>query len=213
MRTMRTRTHTLTLHQAMTRIVASLALGGAVAAAIVSLGVSTSGAEVRSTGPGTAASQLGVLQDGPIAKNPPADVSAGLASGSASTDAVRLLGTNIAGSGLSFYGAARANGGACNAMSSAKGGVGTICVDTLDASGISLGASDAAGWMLYGFAADGVVAVDVVVAGKPQPTAMLRNAYVAILGAFDLNDASALIVHHSDGSTDTVVNDLRAPGS
>ena len=80
-------------------------------------------------------------------------------------------------------------------------------------SGISLNATDAAGWLLYGFAADGVVGVDVLVAGKALPATMLRNAYVANLGAFDLSDATQLVVHHADGTTVTVANDLRAPGS
>ena len=99
------------------------------------------------------------------------------------------------------------------AMGSAKGGVGTTCVDDLLPSGISLNAADAAGWLLYGFAADGVVAVDVLVAGKTLPATMLPNAYVADLGAFGLSDATLLVVHHADGTADTVANDLRAPGS
>ncbi len=107
----------------------------------------------------------------------------------------------------------RSNGGACNALASAKGGVGTTCVDNLPPSGISIAASDAAGWTLYGFAADDVVAVDVFVDGKPQPATLLRNAYVADLGGADLSDATALIVHYADGTTGKVPNDLRAPGS
>jgi hypothetical protein len=210
---MRSHSPKLTLRQAMTRIVASVALGGALAVAIVSFGVSTSGADVRASDPGTAAAQLSVLQNGPIVRSPPADVSAGLAAGSAAGDAIRALGTNVAGSGLTLYGAARANGGACNALSSEKGGVATMCVDSLDAGGISRSASDAAGWTLYGFAADDVVGVDIVVGGKALPATMLRNAYLANLGAGNLNDASALIVHHSDGTSVTVANDLRAPGS
>ena len=95
------------------------------------------------------------------------------------------------GLGIGVYAAARANGGACMAMGSAKGGVGTTCVDDLLPSGISLNAADAAGWLLYGFAADGVVAVDVLVAGKALPATMLPNAYVADLGAFGLSDATA----------------------
>ena len=213
MRKMRTHTHRLTLRQAAARVGISIALGGAVAAAIISFGVPSSGAQVRTTAPGSAAAQLGVLQDGAIVKSPPADVAAGLGSGSANADAARLLGSDIGGSGLSLFAAARSNGGACNALSSAKGGVGTQCLDNLPPSGISLEASDASGWKLYGFAADGVVAVDVVLDGNPQPATMLRNAYVADLGGADLSAAKALIVHYADGTTGTVPNDLRAPGS
>jgi hypothetical protein len=215
MRKMSTQSHKLTLRQAVARVGVSIALGGAVAAAIVSFGVSPSGAQVQSSGPGTAAAQLGVLQGATSMKisPPPADVAAGLGSGSADSNAARLLGSNVGGSGLSLYGAARSNGGACNALSSAKGGVGTQCVDNLPASGISLEASDATGWKLYGFAANNVVAVDVVLGGKAQPATMLPNAYVADLGAADLSDAKALIVHYADGTTGTVPNDLRAPGS
>ena len=183
MRMMTTHSHKLTPRQAAARIVASIALGAALAVAIVSFGVSASGAEVRSNNPGTAAAQLGVLQNGPIAKSPPPDVAAGLASASADTAAVRVLGTNAGGSGLDLYASARSNGGACNALANPKGGVGTQCVDDLPASGISLEAADAAGWTLYGFAADNVVGVDVVLAGKAQPATMLRNAYVADLGS------------------------------
>lgn len=213
MRTMRTHPSKLSLRQAGTRVVASIALGGAVAAAIISFGVSASGAQVQSSEPGTAAAQLSVLRNGPIVANPPPDVSAGLASGSARADASRLLGANVDDSGLSLFAAERSNGGACNALSSAKGGVGTQCVDDLPASGISLEASDAAGWTLYGFAADGVTAVDVVLAGRAQPATMLPNAYVADLGAADLSAVKALIVHYADGTSGSVPNDLRAPGS
>jgi hypothetical protein len=203
----------LTTRQAGARILASVVLGGAVAAVIVSLGVSASGAEVRSSGPGTASAELSVLQNGPITTSPPADVAAGLGSGSANAAATRTLGANVGGSGLDLFAAARANGGACNALASAKGGVATQCVDDLPPSGISLEASDATGWTLYGFAADDVVGVDVVLAGKPMPATMLRNAYLADLGALDLSDAKALIVHYADGTTASVPNDLRAPGS
>jgi hypothetical protein len=213
MRTMRTQSHKLTMRQAAARIVASVAVGGALAAAIVSFGVSASGAEVRTSDPGTAAAQLGVLQSGPITKSPPPDVSAGLGSASASTVAVHLLGADAGGSGLDLYASGRSNGGACNAFSNPKGGVGTQCVDDLPASGISLEASDASGWTIYGFAADNVVSVDVVLDGRSQPAAMLRNAYVADLGAGGLSDVKALIVHYADGTTGTVPNDLRAPGS
>ena len=94
-----------------------------------------------------------------------------------------------------------------------KGGVGTQCVDDLPPSGISLEATDATGWTLYGFAADNVVGVDVVLNGKAQPATMLPNAYLADLGGASLNDATALLVHYADGTTGKVPNDLRAPGS
>jgi hypothetical protein len=58
-----------------------------------------------------------------------------------------------------------------------------------------------------------VVAVDVVIGGKAVAATMLRNAYVANLGALDLRNATTLVVHRADGTTVTVVNDLRAPGS
>jgi hypothetical protein len=212
MRMMTTHSHKLTPRQAAARIATSIALGASLAVAIVSFGVSASGAEVRSSNPGTAAAQLAVLQNGPIAKSPPPDVAAGLGSASADTAAVRVLGTNAGGSGLDLYASARSNGGACNALGNPRGGVGTQCVDDLLA-GISLEAADATGWTLYGFAADNVVGVDVVLAGRVTAAAMLRNAYVADLGSSDLSDAKALIVHYADGTTATVPNDLRAPGS
>ena len=210
---MSTHSQKLTMRQAAGRVLASVALGGALAAAIVSFGVSASGAGVGPGDPGSAAAQLAVLQSGPIVQSPPPDVAAGLGGASADTAAVRLLGANAAGSGLDLYASARANGGACNALSNPKGGVGTQCVDDLPASGISLEAADAAGWMLYGFAADRVVGVDVVLDGTAQPATMLRNAYLADLGAGNLSDAKALIVHYADGTTGMVPNDLRAPGS
>jgi hypothetical protein len=119
----------------------------------------------------------------------------------------------VDGLGLDLYASARPNGGACTALGSAKGSVATTCVDDLPASGISLNATDMAGWLLFGFAADGVVGVDVVVGGKAVPATMLRNAYLANLGALDLSSVTALVVHRADGTTVTVVNDLRAPGS
>jgi hypothetical protein len=213
MRKMTPNSHKLSARQSATRIAASVVLGGALAAVIVGFGVSASGSDVPTGGPGTAAAQLGVLHNGPIATNPPPDVSAGLGGASADTAAVRALGANAAGSGLDLYAAARSNGGACNALSNPKGGVGTQCVDDLPASGISLEAADATGWTLYGFAADNVVGVDVVLNGRAQPAAMLPNAYVADLGSAGLNDATALIVRYADGTTGKVPNDLRAPGS
>jgi hypothetical protein len=215
MRKMTTHSHKLTLRQATARVVASIALGGAVAAVIVGFGVSASGAQVQPAAPGTAAAQLGVFQSAQLARSapPPADVAAGLASASADTTAVHELGANAGGSGLDLYASERSNGGACNAFSSANGSVGTQCVDDLPPSGISVQASDATGWTLYGFAADDVVSVDVVLDGTAVPATMLQNAYVADLGGADLSDATALIVHYADGTTGKVPNDLRAPGS
>jgi hypothetical protein len=213
MRKMTTPAPKLSPRQAMTRITASLIVGAALATALVGFGISTSGAEVRGTGPGSASAQLGVLRAGPVLTSAPPDVSAGLGSGSADTAGVRQLGSNVGGSGLDLYASGRANGGACNAISSSKGGTGTQCVDDLPPSGISLQASDASGWTIYGFAADNVVGVDVIVAGKAQPADMLKNGYAADLGTADLSAAKALIVHYADGTTATVPNDLRAPGS
>ena len=206
-------THVLTWRQATVRVIAGVALGAAIAAAIATSGSSASAAKADPAPAGTAASQLSVLRDGPVVQSPPAAVSAGLDSGKADTTAVRLLGSNVDGLGLDLYASARANGGACNALASAKGSVATTCVDDLPASGISLNATDVAGWLLFGFAADGVVGVDVVVGGKAVPATMLRNAYLANLGALDLSNATALLVHRADGTTVTVDNDLRAPGS
>ena len=47
-----------------------------------------------------------------------------------------------------------------------EGGAGTICFETIPPEGITVGASDVDGWTLYGFAADDVVGVDVVLGGK-----------------------------------------------
>lgn len=202
----------LTLRQASLRVLASVALGGAIAFAIATLG-SASAARVESVPPGSAASQLDVLKTGPIERNPPSGVSAGFDGASADIDAVRLLGTNAGGKGLSLYGTARANGGACNSLINPTDAVGTMCVANIPAEGITLGASDVDGWVIYGFAADDVTGVDVVLGGETQPAQLLRNAYAADLGDATLSDATELLVHHSDGSTDAVKNTLRAPGS
>ncbi|MDX6536250.1 MAG: hypothetical protein QOD37_591 [Gaiellales bacterium] len=213
MRKMTTRSPALSARQAAARITASLALGGALAVAIVSFGVSASGAVVRPGAPGTAASRLGVLHAGPFAKGAPPDVSVGLGTGSADPASAQLLGSNAGGSGLDLYAAGRSNGGACNALASPRGGVSTQCVDDLPPSGISLQAADATGWTLYGFAADAVVGVDVILNGSAQPATMLHNAYAADLGAADLGAVSARLVHYADGTTAKVANDLRAPGA
>jgi hypothetical protein len=168
---------------------------------------------VESAPPGTAASQLNVLRTGPVESNPPSGVSAGFDGASADIGAVRLLGRNAGGVGLSLYGTARANGGACNALISQKDAVGTVCVSSVPAEGITLAASDVDGWVIYGFAADDVTGIDVVVAGKALPAQLLRNAYAADLGSLTLSDVTELLVRHSDGSTDSVKNTLRAPGS
>jgi hypothetical protein len=205
-------TQTLTRRQAVARILASVALGIGLAAVVIVHGVSTSSARVDPGPPGTAASQLTALQNTPIDTTAPTSVQVGLADGSANADAVHVLGRNVGGSELSLYAALRSNGGACNALATAKGGVGTVCVDSLK-DGISITASDAGGWLVYGFAADDVVAVDVIVAGKPQPAAMLVNAYAFELGAADLAAATALVVHHADGTAATVNSGLQAPPS
>jgi hypothetical protein len=211
--TTRTHHHKLTWRQALVRIVASVALGTALAAAIASHGVSSSAAGVAPGTPGTAAAELSVLRTGPVERNPPPGVGSGFAGGSADADDVRLLGANVGGLGLNLYASARDNGGACHALSASKGGVGTTCVDSIPAGGITLGASNANGWLLYGFAADGVVAVDVVLDGKPTPATMVANAYLAELGSNDLSAVTELLVHHADGTAVAVSNDLRAPGS
>ncbi len=210
-----THTHSskLTYRQAIARVTASVAVGVAVALAIATHG-SASAARVDPVPPaGSAAAQLGVLTSGPFDASPPSEVAVGLDGASALTGGVRVLGRNADGSGLSLYASARANGGACNALTDAKGTAGTMCVQNLPPEGITIGASDQSGWTLYGFAANDVVGVDVVVNGKVQPAALLKNAYVADLGAADLSAATTLLVHHADGTVDKVANNLRAPGS
>jgi hypothetical protein len=201
----------LTRRQAVARVIASIAVGTALAAAIASHAISDSAAAPNP--PGAAAAQLGVLMSGPVERSTPSAVQAGFDAGSADAAAVRLLGRDVTGPGSSLYASRRTNGGACNALSSTKGTVGTVCVDNLEPGGISIGASDADGWTLYGFAADNVVAVDVVLAGKAQPAKMLPNAYVADLGSNALNAATALVVHHADGTADIVPAGLQAPGA
>jgi hypothetical protein len=203
----------LTWRQASARIIASVALGAAIAAAIASSHGSASAARAEPVPPGSAASQLGVLRNGPVDRTAPSAVAAGFDGASASTDAIRLLGRNAGGVDLSLYGSARTNGGACHALINAKGAAGTMCVETIPPEGITIGASDVDGWTLYGFAADDVVGVDVVIGGKAQPATMLQNAYAADLGSADLGAAAVLVVHHADGSAVTVPNNLRAPGS
>ena len=172
----------LTWRQASARIVASVALGTAIAVGIASTHGSASAARSDPAPPGSAASQLDVLRTGPIDRNAPSGVAAGFDGASASTDAIRLLGRNAGGLDLSLYAAARANGGACNALVNGKDAVGTMCIETIPPEGITIGASDVDGWTLYGFAADDVVGVDVVIGGKAQPATLLENAYAADLG-------------------------------
>jgi hypothetical protein len=200
-------TQSLTRRQALARVAVSAALGAAIAGAIVLHGVSTSRAGIQAPPPGTAAAQLTALQRAPVDSDPPADVQAGLAGASARVDAVRVLGG--VGDGT-LYAALRVNGGACNALAAAKGGVGTTCVDKLQ-DGITITASNPSGWVVYGFAADDVVAVDVVVDGRALAASMLPNAYALALGGADLAAASALVVHRADGSTVTVKSGLQAP--
>ena len=201
------RTHSLTRPQALARVAVSVALGAAIAAAIVLHGASTSSAGIDAAPPGTAAAQLTALQGTPIDRTPPADVQAGLAGGSAKVDAVHALGG--VGDGT-LYAALRADGGACNALAARKGGVGTTCVEKLQ-DGITITASNASGWVVYGFAADDVVAVDVVLDGRALAASMLPNAYALDLAAADLAAASALVVHHADGTAVTVKSGLQAP--
>jgi hypothetical protein len=203
---------TLARRRTVVRLLASVALGAALAAVIVVQGISASAAKLDPGPAGTAAAQLGSLRAAPVAGDAPPAVQAGLADGAADPAGVRLLGRGVAGGSSALYGAVRSNGGACNALGGAKGGVGTVCVDSLQ-NGISIAASDAGGWLVYGFAADDVVAVDVVVGGKPEPAQMLTNAYALALGARDLGEATALVVHHADGSAESVRSGLQAPPS
>ena len=204
-------THNLTRRQALTRVLASLALGTAAAATIVGLGISSSSAKVDAGPTGTAAARLGVLQSTAPVANPPSAVQAGLSGASADSTAVHLLGRDVDGGGSDLYASARSNGGACNALSAAKGGVGTACVDSIPPEGITVSASDAGGWTVYGFAADDVVGVDLIVNGAPQPATMLPNAYSAPLGNNHPGDVSALVVHHADGTSTTVRPGLQEP--
>jgi hypothetical protein len=208
-----THNNKLTWRQATLRIVASVAIGAAIAVGIASSHGSASAARVDPAPPGSAASQLGVLRTDPVDGSAPSGVAAGFDGASANPDAIRLLGHNAGGLGLSLYASARANGGACNALSNAKGAAGTMCFESIPPEGITVGASDVDGWTLYGFAADDVVGVDVVIGGKPQPATMLKNGYAADLGSAGLGDVSVIIVHHAGGAVDTVPNTLRAPGS
>ncbi len=210
---MMTHSHKLTWRQASVRIVAGIAIGAAIATAIASHGSASAARVDSSPPPGSAASQLGVLRVASVDASPPSDVAAGLDGASALATGVHLLGQDIGGSGLSLYAASRANGGACNALAAAKGATATACVQNIPPEGITIGASDVNGWTLYGFAADDVVGVDVVLNGQAVAASLLQNAYVADLGAADLSAATALLVHHADGTVDKVANTLRAPGS
>jgi hypothetical protein len=205
--------HLLTRRQALTRIIVSVTIGTLLAVAFIGHGVSSSHADVQAGPPGSAAQQLGVLQDGAVDPNAPSAVQSGLDSASAEPDAVHQLDGTGNGNDVDVYAAPRSNGGACNAVAGTDGTVGTTCVNTIPASGITIDASDATGWVIFGFTADDVTGVDVVVDGTPQPATMLPNAYTADLGTHDLSEATSLIVHHADGTTDTVGNTLQAPPS
>ena len=195
------------------RILVSARLGLGLAAVIIVHGVSTSSARVEPAPPGTAASQLTALQTRARSTRPPLRrYRRGSPTARPDADAIHLLGSDIGGGGLSLY-AARALERRC--LQRPRGRQGRCrhhCADTLE-DGISIAASDAAGWLVYGFAADGVVAVDVVVDGKPQPAAMLPNAYALGLGAAELGEATAFVVHHADGTVVTVSRGLQAPPS
>lgn len=203
--------HHLTRRQAAARVIVSVAIGTLIAVALITHGIANSHAGVQSGPPGDAAAQLSVLQDGAVDPNAPSAVESGLGNASANPDAVHQLDGSGNGDDVDVYAAPRSNGGACNAVTDASGAVGTTCVDNIPPTGITVSASDSGGWVLYGFAANDVTGVDVVVDGTPQPAKMLPNAYTADLGTHDLSEATSLIVHHADGSTDTVSNTLQAP--
>jgi hypothetical protein len=205
--------HLLTRRQALARVIVSVAIGTLIALALIAHGVTSSHADVQSGAPGDAAAQLGVLQQGPVDQNAPSAVEAGLGSAAADPDDVHQLDGKGNGDDIDVYAAPQADGGACNAVAGTDGTVGTTCVDNIPATGITVAASDATGWIIYGFAANDVTGVDVVIDGTPQPATMLPNAYTADLGTHDLSEATSLIVHHSDGTTDTVGNTLQAPPS
>ena len=133
----------------------------------------------RPGAPGTAAAQLERLTTARSRQSPPSGVSAGFAGASADTAAVRLLGANAGGLGPQLYAAARANGGACNALSNAKGGVGTTCVDDLPPSGITPRAprTRPAGRSTASPPTTSSASTSCS-NGKAQPATMLPNAYV-----------------------------------
>ena len=203
--------HLLTRRQALARILVSVTIGTLVAVILIGHGVASSHADVQPGTPGSASEQLGVLQDSAVDPNAPSAVQSGLGSASADPGDVHQLDGQGNGNDVDIYAAPRSNGGACNAVAGTDGTVGTTCVSNIPATGITIDASNATGWVMYGFAANDVTGVDVVVDGVAQPAKMLPNAYTADLGTHDLSDATALIVHHADGSTDTVANTLQAP--
>jgi hypothetical protein len=203
----------LTRRQALARVVVSVVVGTLIATALIAHGVTSSHAGIPAGPPGDATEQLSVMQDGSVDQNAPAAVESGLGSASADSGAVHQLDGAGNGDSVDMYAAPRSNGGACNALAGSDGTVGTTCSDNIPASGITVAASDSTGWVLYGFAADDVTGVDVVVDGTPQPATMLPNAYTADLGTHDLSEATSLVVHHADGTTDTVSNTLQAPPS
>jgi hypothetical protein len=203
--------HLLTRRQALARVIVSVAIGTLIGGALFLHGITSSDAGVSAGPPGNASEQLGVLQQGPVDQNPPSAVESGLGNASADPDAVRQLDGKGNGDDVDVYAAPRSNGGACNALTGADGTVGTTCVDNIPATGITVSASDTSGWVIYGFAANDVTGVDVVVDGTAQPATMLPNAYTADLGAHDLSEATAFVIHHADGTTNTVGNTLQAP--
>ena len=205
--------HLLTRRQALTRVAVSIVIGSLIAVALIAHGVTSSHADVQPGPSGNAAAQLGVLQTGAVDQNAPSAVQSGLGNASADPSDVHQLDGKGNGDNVDVYAAPRSNGGACNAVAGTDGTVSTTCVNSIPATGITVDASDATGWVLFGFAANDVTGVDVVVDGTPQPATMLPNAYTADLGGHDLSDATSLVVHHADGSTDTVANTLQAPPS
>jgi hypothetical protein len=205
--------HLLTRRQALARILVSVAVGTLIAVILIGHGVASSNADVQTGPPGNAASQLGVLQDGTVDQNAPSAVESGLGNASADPADIHQLDGQGNGNDVDIYAAPRSNGGACNAVAGTNGTVGTTCVNNIPASGITIDASDATGWVIFGFTADDVTQVDVIVDGQALPATMLPNAYTADLGTHDLSEATSLVVHHADGSTDTVSNSLQAPPS
>ena len=189
----------------------------AIAAAIADLGSSASAAKADPAPPGTAASQLSVLRDGPIAQSPPRGVSAGFDGGSADTDG-RAPARSERGRSRSRPVRRGARQRRCvqRARQRRRAASARPASTTSRPSGITPRAPRMrrAG-LLYGFAADDVVGVDVV-AGR-QGTAGDDAAGTPIVA--DLGAARPERRHGAHRASrrrhdrDTVANDLRAPGS
>ena len=172
----------LTWRQATARIVASVALGLAIAAVIASSHGSASAARADPAPPGTAASELDVLLTAPIDETAPSGVEAGFAGASADADGIRLLGHNAGRSRPHALRLGARQRRRLQRPQQREGGGRHDVLETLPPEGITVSASDIDGWTLYGFAANDVVGVDVVLGGKPQPATMLKNGYAAASG-------------------------------